>query len=61
MSDEERLKKWRLVLGKHADPEQSVNLGAEEEGKDGVLEVTLKNLAPAVSFLDIIRKKKIIL
>jgi len=38
MSNEERLKKWRLVLGKHADPEQSVNLGAEEAGKDGVLE-----------------------
>ncbi len=38
MSDEERLKKWRLVLGKHADPEQTVNLGAEEAGKDGVLE-----------------------
>lgn len=38
MSDDERLKKWRLVLGKYADPEQSVNLGAEEAGKDGVLE-----------------------
>lgn len=38
MKDEERLKKWRLVLGKHADPEQSVNLGIEEAGKDGVLE-----------------------
>ena len=38
MSNEERLKKWRLVLGKHADPEQSINLGAEEAGKDGVLE-----------------------
>ena len=38
MNDEERLKKWRLVLGKHADPEQTVSLGTEEEGKDGVLE-----------------------
>ena len=38
MSNEERLKKWRLVLGKHADPEQSINLGTEEAGKDGVLE-----------------------
>jgi len=38
MVNEERLKKWRLVLGKHADPEQTVNLGAEEAGKDGVLE-----------------------
>lgn len=38
MNDEERLKKWRLVLGKHADPEQTVNLGTEEAGKDGVLE-----------------------
>ena len=38
MNNEERLKKWRLVLGKHADPEQTVSLGAEEAGKDGVLE-----------------------
>ena len=38
MSKDERLKKWRLVLGKHADPEQTINLGAEEMGKDGVLE-----------------------
>ncbi len=38
MSKEERLKKWRLVLGKHADPEQTIHLGAEDMGKDGVLE-----------------------
>ena len=38
MTDQERLKKWRLLLGKHADPEKTVSLGAEEKGKDEVLE-----------------------
>ena len=38
MNKEEKLKRWRLVLGKQADPEQSINLGAAEKGKDGVLE-----------------------
>ena len=44
MNDEERLKKWRLVLGRHADPEESVNLGGGElKGKDGVLEALYDN------------------
>ncbi|MEM1122465.1 MAG: hypothetical protein AAGJ18_18610, partial [Bacteroidota bacterium] len=38
MHNEEKLKKWRLVLGKHADPDQSVSLDGVEQGKDGVLE-----------------------
>ncbi len=35
---EDRLKKWRLILGKHTDPEQSVPLSGDELGKDQVLE-----------------------
>ena len=32
------LRKWRLILGKQADPEQSVALGESELGMDGVLD-----------------------
>ena len=34
----DKLKKWRLILGQQADPEQQVELTAAEEGADGVLE-----------------------
>jgi Mg-chelatase subunit ChlD len=40
MSDpkEEQLKRWRLVLGKVADPEEQSGLGGEEQGMDQVLD-----------------------
>lgn len=34
----EHLQKWRLILGKEADPKQSVALGSEGNGMDAVLE-----------------------
>jgi Mg-chelatase subunit ChlD len=34
----ERLQKWRMVLGKHADPAGEINLEGETKGMDGVLE-----------------------
>lgn len=43
MNQEEKIKRWRLVLGKHADPKQSVSLSATELGKDGVLEALYDN------------------
>jgi len=36
--NEERLTKWRMILGKKADPQQSVSLGADLEGMDKTLE-----------------------
>jgi len=38
MENEARLEKWRLILGKQADPEQSVSLNGEMQGRDSVLE-----------------------
>ena len=35
---EEHLRKWRLILGQQADPEQEVALDSEGQGMDGVLE-----------------------
>lgn len=35
---DERLKKWRLVLGKHADQENQVQLSGDQQGMDNVLE-----------------------
>jgi Mg-chelatase subunit ChlD len=37
-SENEKLTKWRLILGKPSDPAQSVPLGAEMKSIDGVLE-----------------------
>lgn len=34
----ERLQKWRLILGKKADPEESIPLNNESKGMDSVLE-----------------------
>lgn len=36
--EENRLEKWRLILGKQSDPEATVELGAEAVGMDGALE-----------------------
>ncbi len=38
MQKEERLKKWRLILGKHADPHETISLGGNFQGQDKVLE-----------------------
>lgn len=35
---EDRLQKWRLILGKDADPEQETELDGEGQGMDNVLE-----------------------
>lgn len=43
MNNDERLKKWRLVLGKQADPNESVQLDGALKGKDGVLEALYDN------------------
>lgn len=43
MSDDEKLKKWRLVLGKQADPNESVELDGALKGKDSVLEALYDN------------------
>ena len=37
-TENEKLTKWRLILGKPSDPSQSVPLGAEMKSMDGVLE-----------------------
>ncbi len=36
--DKERLEKWRLILGNHADPEESISLDGDARGMDEVLE-----------------------
>jgi Mg-chelatase subunit ChlD len=43
MEEEKRLKKWRLILGKRADPEESIHLDGAEKGTDGVLEALYDN------------------
>ncbi len=35
---DERLTKWRMILGKKSDPEQTISLEAEMEGMDNTLE-----------------------
>ena len=35
---DERIRKWRLILGQKADPEQELNLDGELQGMDNVLE-----------------------
>jgi Mg-chelatase subunit ChlD len=37
-TENEKLKKWRLILGKQSDPDQSVPLEAELKSMDGVLD-----------------------
>ena len=34
----DKLKKWRLILGQHADPNKEIELTPAQEGADGVLE-----------------------
>jgi len=43
LSDDEQVKKWRLILGQDADEEQSVGLGEDELNMDGVLEALYQN------------------
>lgn len=38
MEENDLLRKWRLILGKQADPEHEVGLGEGELGMDGVLD-----------------------
>ncbi|MGB1216220.1 MAG: hypothetical protein ACPG5P_00005, partial [Saprospiraceae bacterium] len=38
IQEEERLKKWRLILGKGADPEEEIPLDEKEKGLDNTLE-----------------------
>ena len=40
---DERLRKWRLILGKQADQENDVSLDAEMQGMDAVLEALYDN------------------
>lgn len=35
---DEKIRKWRLILGQQSDPEQEVQLGGEGQGMDDVLE-----------------------
>lgn len=38
MDKEEQLKRWRLVLGQKADPQDSIGMGEEDQGMDRVLD-----------------------
>lgn len=38
MDKEEQLKRWRLILGQNADPQESIGMGEEEKGMDRVLD-----------------------
>ena len=38
MDKTEQLKRWRLVLGQAADPQESIGMGEEEQGMDNVLD-----------------------
>ena len=43
MQTEEHLKRWRLILGKYADPKESISLGGSLQGRDKVLEALYDN------------------